>query len=369
MKCTDSFYLQEDTYLLHHSEIVKKHETLLQNYRHVRYHWLPYTKYAIVTVCNPVELDSDVVDVVSAEDPDSALVGKRLFLAAREKEIEELRRRQAHANGPKNPDSFYPDQETLYDIMRESIIFRPTIGLKQIQPNVDEIMEQIASESEGLKAKNLAAVKKGDLVDTADLQDGQNQCVPCCALPAEAFTSGYEKHIRKFSTNECINSSKTNTETFNFLKDTFNKDVLSFAHERENLLSKGDPLDPAFVSKVNEAEMKYWRLELIKELLNNASKGHDRLLMMKNSSAGAVPINTANPHSAFDKATAYGPYTRIADSTDILGFMCGGSQNVLEVCFDRTSLEDKLVSPFGSDKMPRDLRFVLNILFQSVVSG
>lgn len=92
---------------------------------------------------------------------------------------------------------------------------------------------------------------------------------------------------------------------------------LSFSQLRDQLLDL-NPLDLAHIKKVNEAEAKFWR----------ASQGK-----------------------------------RLGDSTDILGFDCGGEQLVMEFCFPIGTLRD---AEGGSTSTcvteGKDLQFVSKLL-------
>jgi L-galactono-1,4-lactone dehydrogenase len=99
--------------------------------------------------------------------------------------------------------------------------------------------------------------------------------------------------------------------------DPTHTNQLSFSQLRDQLLDL-NPLDLAHIKKVNEAEAKFWR----------ASQGK-----------------------------------RLGDSTDILGFDCGGEQLVMEFCFPIGTLRD---TEGGSTSTcvteGKDLQFVSKLL-------
>mmetsp|Transcript_10018 Transcript_10018/g.24740 ORF Transcript_10018/g.24740 Transcript_10018/m.24740 type:complete len:630 (+) Transcript_10018:580-2469(+) len=91
------------------------------------------------------------------------------------------------------------------------------------------------------------------------------------------------------------------------------EDESSFAGEREHKLRTGGALDVRNVADINRREADFW----------------ERLIRKKGQGGALV---------------------RTADSTEILGFQCGGSQHVLETCFRVDEETDS------------DLRYVLELL-------
>lgn len=85
----------------------------------------------------------------------------------------------------------------------------------------------------------------------------------------------------------------------------------TFTQFRDRLLTLGNPLDVEFIKKLNYAESEYWKL-----------------------STGS----------------------RVDDSTNILGFDCGGEQYVFEVCFPIGSLSD------ANQKSFKDIEFIEKLL-------
>lgn len=58
LRCVPRYQLHEKTYCTTPSELRKEHRNLLNNYRHVRYMWIPYTDTVVVVVSNVAEPDA-----------------------------------------------------------------------------------------------------------------------------------------------------------------------------------------------------------------------------------------------------------------------------------------------------------------------
>ena len=54
LQCVNSHKLLERTFTLSADEIEQRHENLVREHRHIRYHWIPYTKEVVVTTCDPL---------------------------------------------------------------------------------------------------------------------------------------------------------------------------------------------------------------------------------------------------------------------------------------------------------------------------
>ena len=57
MQCIPAHYLQESTFVLTRQEAKEQVETLLQNHKHMRYMWIPYTDTVVCVTNDPVDMD------------------------------------------------------------------------------------------------------------------------------------------------------------------------------------------------------------------------------------------------------------------------------------------------------------------------
>jgi L-galactono-1,4-lactone dehydrogenase len=108
------------------------------------------------------------------------------------------------------------------------------------------------------------------------------------SLPTQPFIDALKEHYHKVHVNDSSALSKWSEKEENYRK-------LSFSQLRDELLEL-DPLNVSRIKSLNQAESKFWEL-----------------------STGS----------------------RVDDSTNILGFDCGGEQFVYEICFPIGTLKEK----------------------------
>eukprot|EP00904_Undaria_pinnatifida_P005032 jgi/Undpi1/1659/HiC_scaffold_11.g05049.m1 len=61
IQCVERHQLLESTSVMTRAEVKENHESLLQNNKHVRYMWIPYTDAVVVVRCNPLDLNDQLL--------------------------------------------------------------------------------------------------------------------------------------------------------------------------------------------------------------------------------------------------------------------------------------------------------------------
>lgn len=63
LECTEIYYLEELTYVVHMDELEQTHQRLLKQNLHLRYMWIPYTDHVVVVACKKVDKINSVAKV------------------------------------------------------------------------------------------------------------------------------------------------------------------------------------------------------------------------------------------------------------------------------------------------------------------
>jgi L-galactono-1,4-lactone dehydrogenase len=71
MKCIPAHYLQEHTFVLTRQQAKEQLNTLIQNHKHMRYMWIPYTDTVVCVTNDPIDIDPSKTTATSSSSSSS----------------------------------------------------------------------------------------------------------------------------------------------------------------------------------------------------------------------------------------------------------------------------------------------------------